>query len=110
MPDEKQTQTSQLKKGTLELAVLKLLEQRAMYGYEIVSQLKKDGFLVVYGTLYPLLARLLELDLVTDEWVESPEGRPRKYYELTARGIRYLQEMTKEWQSIVRAMHTIFKR
>ena len=88
----------QLRKGTLELAVLAALADRRLYGLEIIRRLEADSELVVAeGTVYPLLNRLRALGWVSSEWVESDAGHPRKYYSLTPGGRRRAIEMARIW-------------
>ncbi|OIP97553.1 hypothetical protein AUK40_02855 [Candidatus Wirthbacteria bacterium CG2_30_54_11] len=104
-PDE----TTQFKKGLLELAVLKLVAQKPLYGYDIITQLEKAGLPVVQGTLYPLLTRLRKDELVSYSWEESPKGPPRKYYEITPKGQQYLDSQVLEWQKIQKSMNILFQ-
>src|ERR1700722_7330169 len=77
----------QLRKGSLELAILAALWGGRLYGLEILRHLETHSeLIVVEGTLYPLLNRLKALGLVESEWVDSGSGHPRKYYRLTANG------------------------
>ena len=85
----------QLRKGGLELAILAALWSGKLYGLEILSRLESDSDLVLSeGTIYPLLARLKTLGLVSSQWVESAGGHPRKYYTLTAAGRQRALEMS----------------
>jgi PadR family transcriptional regulator len=77
---------SQLRKGTLELAVLLLLRNQRRYGLELVEILNEAGLGISEGSVYPLLARLKAEKKVVTEWVEEKEGHAHKYYQLTARG------------------------
>jgi PadR family transcriptional regulator PadR len=99
-----QDQSTQLKKGILELAVIRLISAGAMYGYEIITRLEEFGFEVVQGTLYPLLTRLHKEGLISYTWEESQQGPPRKYYELTEEGKAYLKGFAKEWEKISSSM------
>src|SRR6267142_2073054 len=77
----------QLRKGSLELAILASLWSGELYGLEILRRLESVSDLVVSeGTVYPLLSRLKALGLVRSEWIESDAGHPRKYYALTPAG------------------------
>lgn len=98
---------SQLRKGSLEMAILALLTQRKMYGYQISQKLAKLKLLVVHGTLYPLLSRLTREGLLSYEWVESPEGPPRKYYLTTHKGAAALENLNKEWRLLSRVIEQI---
>lgn len=90
----------QMKKGVLEMLVLKQLDKEEKYGYQLISQLKeKSGgmFTLKEGTLYPILYRLEDDGLVASRWSE-PKGREvsRKYYRITKEGKKGL----KEWKSL----------
>lgn len=94
----------QMKKGVLDMLVLKLLEAEPKYGYQIIQEMREkseETFLLKDGTLYPVLYRLEDEQLVISRWSEA-EGKqvPRKYYEITQDGIRALQEMEKVWKHI----------
>jgi PadR family transcriptional regulator PadR len=97
----------ELKRGSLELIVLHLLNGREAYGYEIVSELtnRTNGSLeVTDGTLYPVLYRLERAGLVSVRWETPVRGVPRKYYRLTDEGRRELHALRKEWMSFAHAM------
>ncbi len=94
-------------RGAGPLAVLKLLESREMYGYQMAEALEERSEGVVamgHSTLYPLLYKLESQGLVTvsSERVES--GRRRKYYSITPNGRAWLSSHEKEWGRLVRAM------
>jgi len=93
--------TNQLRKGVLELCILNDIRNRRMYGYEIVRKLRKiEGLIISEGTIYPILSRLKRQGLVTTSIQESPEGPPRKYYELTEQGNDMVCQMNAYWQAI----------
>jgi PadR family transcriptional regulator, regulatory protein PadR len=104
-----QDDSTQLKKGLLEMAVMKLIAGKPLYGYEIITQLEKVGMNVVQGTLYPLLTRLRKDELVTYSWQESTQGPPRKYYKLTPKGKTYLVSLAGEWQKLQSSLQLLFK-
>lgn len=88
----------QLRKGSLELAILASLWDGRLYGLEILRRLEsRSELVVVEGTAYPLLNRLRSLGLVESEWVESDQGHPRKYYRLTAAGRQRALDMSRIW-------------
>jgi len=96
---------SQLRRGVLELCVLRFLESRAGYGYEIVSAFEAQGPLATSeNTIYPLLRRLKADKLLETYTEESPSGPPRQYYKLTAPGRQHLTALEKEWGEMVRAV------
>lgn len=88
---------AQVRKGSLELAILAILWQGRGYGLEILRNLEEGVSLVMAeGTVYPILARLKADGLVTSEWVESEEGgHPRKYYALTPLGRQRARSMAR---------------
>ncbi len=104
-----QDDSTQFKKGLLELAVLQLISRKPLYGYDIITQMEKVGIVVVQGTLYPLLTRLRKDGLVSYTWEESMSGPPRKYYELTAEGKQYLDRMSNEWRKLQDSINQLFK-
>lgn len=90
--------TVQLRKGSLELAILATLWEGRLYGLEIIRRLENDSdLIIVEGTVYPLLNRLKSLGLLESHWVESDSGHPRKYYQLTPAGRRRAVEMKHAW-------------
>ena len=97
----------ELRRGSLELIVLHLLEPGEAYGYEIVTMLTRetDGALeVTDGTLYPVLYRLERAGFVAVRWETPSRGVPRKYYQLTDVGRQELATLRNEWQAFADAM------
>lgn len=92
---------SQMKKGILEYCILLILKKRRAYAPDIIQKLKDGKLIVVEGTLYPLLTRLKNTDLLSYQWVESTQGPPRKYYELTKKGIQFLGELETSWNDLI---------
>ena len=100
--------TTQLRKGALELAVLNALHGDRLYGYDIVRILRQhDGLVIADGTVYPILSRLKADGLVRATIEESPDGPPRKYYELTRAGRDALAEMNASWESLVSSIERL---
>src|SRR5215813_12022144 len=90
--------TSQLRRGVLELCVLRLLRDDASYGYEIVTTLGAFGPLSASeNTVYPLLRRLKTEKSLETFSVDSPAGPPRQYYRITVKGRQRLAELESEW-------------
>jgi PadR family transcriptional regulator PadR len=97
----------ELKRGSIELIVLHLLEPGEAYGYEIVTKLttQTNGALgVTDGTLYPVLYRLERGGFVAVRWDTPERGVPRKYYRLTSSGRDELGRLKHEWSAFVSAM------
>jgi PadR family transcriptional regulator PadR len=95
---------SQIRKGLLEFAVLKVIAARRVYAAEIIEALAATDFRATEGTLYPLLSRLRRDALLDYEWVESEAGPPRKYYGLTAAGTARLRDMEKYWKQLQKSL------
>jgi len=103
----------ELKRGSLELIVLHLLEPGEAYGYEIVTKLaaETNGALgVTDGTLYPVLYRLERAGFVATRWETPERGVPRKYYTLTETGREEVARLKQEWNSFVSAMAKLLGR
>ena len=100
---------SQIKRGTLEFCILLMIREGERYGYEMISRLEKSPILAAKeSTIYPLLRRLLKEELLTSVWRESAEGLPpRKYYALTEKGRRTLDDMSREWEGLLSAINEI---
>lgn len=104
MNNDTQDKLNQLRKGLLELAVLKVISGREAYAADILAKLSETPFKTGEGTLYPLLSKLRREGAVMYEWIESAEGPPRKYYALTASGKETLKDLAshfKELQTII---------
>ena len=100
----------ELMRGAGPLAILKLLQQREMYGYEMVDMLSRrtEGVLAMgQSTLYPMLYNLQAKGLVTSQRRQANSGRQRNYYALTKRGAKRLVAETKQWQAVMRAMASL---
>lgn len=91
---------SQMRKGMLEYCIMLLLHKEPAYASDIIGKLKEARLIVVEGTLYPLLTRLKNDNLLGYEWIESTQGPPRKYYRLTEKGEAFLQELEVAWREL----------
>ena len=91
---------SQMRKGMLEYCILLLLHREPLYASDIIQNLKEAKLIVVEGTLYPLLTRLKNDNLLSYEWVESTQGPPRKYYRLTSEGEEFLKGLETAWDEL----------
>lgn len=101
---------AQMRKGILEFCILSILKQKEAYPSEIIEALKSAKLIVVEGTLYPLLTRLKNEELLTYRWEESTSGPPRKYYELTKMGMAFLEELDTTWEELQAAVNKITKK
>ncbi len=91
-------QLTEMLKGTLEGIVLANLAARPAYGYEITARLREQGFSdIAEGTVYAVLVRIEQRDLVDVAKVPSVKGPPRKVYSLNAAGQHHLVEFWRTW-------------
>ena len=100
----------ELMRGAGPVAILTLLSQREMYGYELVEMLasRTEGVLAMgQSTLYPLLYNLEAKGHVQSERRRAENGRERKYYGLTGAGRRRLKAEGAQWQAVTGAMQSL---
>ena len=86
--------------GSTTMLILRLLENKDMYGYEMIENLEKKSeniFTLKAGTLYPLLHSLEEKNYLTS-YEEAVNGKMRKYYSITKEGKKQLQQKEAEWK------------
>jgi PadR family transcriptional regulator, regulatory protein PadR len=100
---------AQMRKGILELCILAILKQKERYPSEILEALKDTELIVVEGTLYPLLTRLKNEELLTYRWEESSSGPPRKYYSISDKGIEVLNELKTSWSTLADSVNNLIK-
>lgn len=96
--------------GSTAMLVLSLLRDGDKYGYEMIEELAKrsdDTFRLKEGTLYPLLHSLEKEDLVVPYTKQTPTGRERKYYRLTAAGLTQLEYKEKEWRMFSKTVDAV---
>lgn len=99
---------SQMRKGLLELCILGIIRrQNEAYPSDILEQLKGSKLVVLEGTLYPLLTRLKNAELLTYRWEESTSGPPRKYYTLTEEGQRVYEHLRTTWDELSAAVNNL---
>ncbi|MGE6553055.1 PadR family transcriptional regulator [Bacillus mycoides] len=95
----------QLRKGMLEIAILSLIHEKPMYGYEITSSLNKvPVFQIPNGSIYPILNRITKNNWVITYWKESNDGPKRKYYQITKEGTETLKERIEGYKEIYQAL------
>jgi PadR family transcriptional regulator, regulatory protein PadR len=98
---------SDLLQGTLDLLILKTLTLGELHGLGIarrIEQMTKGTFQVKAGSLFPALHRMEQAGWLTSEFGKSENKRDAKYYTLTKKGWKQLEEETNEWSRIVQAM------
>ena len=99
-----------LKRGTVELLLLTLLQEQDMYGYQMIEELSRRSdqtFSLKAGTLYPLLHDLWRQGLVVSYEKTAETGRLRKFYSLTKEGRETLAEKTQEWETFSGAVNRV---
>ena len=95
--------------GSMVMLVLKLLEEKDMYGYEMIDTLRQRSenvFELKAGTLYPLLHAQEEKGFV-QSYEQEVLGKTRKYYSLTKEGKKQLKAKTEEWKEYSRAVTNV---
>jgi PadR family transcriptional regulator PadR len=103
----------ELKRGTLEMILLRLLAERPMYGYELVTTLEKRGgsqFQIKEGTLYPVLYRLESAGSIEPHWETYDRGVPRKYYQLTPGGQAQLERLIGDWHDFTSTVNRLLEK
>lgn len=101
---------SDILQGTLDMLILKAVSLRAMHGYAIsqrIQQLSGDVLQVQQGSLYPALHKLENKGWLKAEWGESETGRQAKFYELTKKGRKQLDEESESWARLSGAVSAI---
>jgi PadR family transcriptional regulator PadR len=97
---------SQMRKGLLELCILGIIQkEKEAYPSDILEQLKQAKLVVLEGTLYPLLTRLKNADILTYRWEESTSGPPRKYYALTPEGTKIYESLKQSWDELSQSVN-----
>lgn len=97
-----------MRRGVLEMCILAIIRRKGeAYATDIIDELKQAKLLVVEGTLYPLLTRLKNEDLLTYRWEESRSGPPRKYYQITESGLGLLGEMRAGWLQLTSSVESV---
>lgn len=96
--------------GSTSMLVLALLKSEEMYGYQIIEELDRRSnqvFRLKEGTLYPILHTLEKEHLIKAREAEAVNGRTRRYYAITEKGLRVLDEKKTEWQTYSTAVTAI---
>jgi len=100
-----------MRRGVLELCILSIISEAGeVYPPDIKDRLADSRIVVVEGTLYPLLTRLKNADLLAYSWRESTQGPPRKYYTLTEAGKLFLDGLLETWHELVDAVNLATKQ
>jgi len=100
----------EVKRGSAEMLILALVEDRPRHGYEIAKLIEQrsDGVLQFHvASLYPLLYRLEKRGLISGRWVEKAGQRRRRFYKLTAAGQKILNEQRQTWKEFFAALDRV---
>ncbi|HTG56427.1 MAG TPA: PadR family transcriptional regulator, partial [Niabella sp.] len=87
--------------------ILSVIKRGEAYPSDIAEEMKEAGLHILEGTLYPLLTRLKNSEMVTYRWEESSGGPPRKYFSLTEKGQSFYQELQQTWDELSGAVNTL---
>jgi len=101
---------SQIARGSGELAILSLLAEQPLYGFEIAKQIgERTGGALKFtlASLYPLLYEMEKRGWLEAHWQQNQAGRDRRYYRLTAAGRRQLTPLREEWRSFFQALDAL---
>jgi len=107
--DPATTTKAQMRKGVLEMCILSIISKEEIYTSDILKKLKEAELIVVEGTLYPLLTRLKNGDLLEYTWKESTSGPPRKYFSITPEGTDFLKELQTSWKQLSKSVTKALK-
>ncbi len=100
----------EVKKGSAELLILALLEDRQRHGYEIgkLIETRSDGAISFQvASLYPMLYRLEKRGVIEGRWVEKAGQRRRRYYRLTPEGRKVLRRQRSFWNEFLEALDRV---
>ena len=100
---------SQMRKGVLEFCILSVIKQGEAYPSDIIDKMKAANLNIFEGTLYPLLTRLKNAELLSYRWEESTTGPPRKYFSLTEKGLSFYAELETTWHEMANAVTALTK-
>ena len=98
---------SQISRGSAELAILALLEEQPLYGFEIAKQIEeksKGALRFELASLYPMLYGMEKRGWIKGRWAANRSGRDRRYYALTTVGKKKLVPLRREWRSFFQAL------
>lgn len=103
---------SDIIRGHIEAVVLKLIIEQDRYGYEISNciKLRTEGlFVIKEATLYSVVKRLEERDLIESYIGTETHGKKRRYYKITRLGKAYFKEKMREWKELKVVLQTLLE-
>jgi len=102
--------SAELKKGSIEMLILSLLEERPRHGYDVGKLIEaRSGGQLTFAlpTLYPTLLRLENRSWIKGRWVERPGERERCFYRLLPAGRKVLVEQRETWKAYIRTVNAV---
>lgn len=99
--------SANIRRGSAELAILSVLADRRLHGYEVARRIEsqtRGALRFTLASLYPLLYRMESRGWLSANWGETPAGRERRYYRITAAGRKQIAPLRKEWHELFRAL------
>lgn len=93
-----------------QMMLLSLIKEQDRYGFEIIQELKNrsdDTFDMKEGSLYPILHRLEKSGLLQSYQKQGTAGKPRKYYAITSKGSKQLEEDKKTWNQFSESVRRV---
>lgn len=96
-----------MRKGILEFCILSIIRRGEAYPSDIVTEMRAANLKILEGTLYPLLTRLKNAQMLTYRWEESHSGPPRKYFSLTEKGESFYQELEQTWTELSNGVNAL---
>jgi PadR family transcriptional regulator len=109
----KKSEQRDLFPGALEMMILRTLKRQPLHGYALVQNIKRtsnDLLQIEEGSLYPVLQRLLQDDLVKAEWSISSTNRRVRIYKLTAAGARHLERQVSSFEQMLEGITRVLAR
>jgi len=98
---------SQMRKGILEFCILSVIRRGEAYPSDIVEEMKAANLQILEGTLYPLLTRLKNAEMLTYSWLERNSRPPRKYFSLTEKGEAFYKELEQTWNELSNGVNAL---
>ena len=102
----------ELRKGSAEVLLLSLLDERDRHGYELAKRLgdvADQRLLTAYGTLYRALGRMEQMGLLRSEWGVTEKNREARFYSLTAKGRRQLALEQESWNRLMEGVGRVLR-
>ena len=100
----------ELKRGSTEVLILALLEERDRHGYDLarlIDERSRGAISFHVASLYPTLYRMEDKALIEGRWVEKAGQRRRRYYRLTVAGRKTLASQRSVWENFFDALNRV---